>query len=722
MGKKYPRSEAEHLAKLNSQVPSYISWDLEDPKAREIALLAMGQSVASYQAVATHGARTRNFQSLAPKMDGKPGLLWSDYDYFRPEEAVPTKFVDILTASNNAYRQVGLIRNVIDLMGDFACQGIRLVHPNKRIEKFYEVWWERVHGKNVSERFLNYLFRLGNDVIRMQTAKINKPRRERMMKSLAVDIDIINQKQFQKGEIPWQYTFLDPRNIEVIGGPLANFIGDKQYALKLSQSLKRFISANRNSPKVIQLLGQLPREVRKSLDNFGDSFPLPSDQTFVFHYRKDDWETWALPLVYACLDDITTLRKLKLADRAALDGATSKVRVWKLGNIEAKLAPNPAAAATLADILGSSVGGGTVDIVWGPDIELIESNTDAHNFLGEGKYKPTLMNIYQCMGIPPTLTGTFGAAGTTNNLLSLKTLTERLKYARGMLLEFWRFQVRLVQEGMGFRFPAEIEFDFLNLDDPATINQLLINLADRSIISDEFIHRHIGANTDMERIRMRREGVDRDKGKLPMKASPYHEPEQEHGLKKIFAQTGTVTPSEVGIELEDRKKGEKNALEMRTPVQGSEPKKSGTGTPGRPKGKPDTVPRKTKRFTPKIRARMHLWAKASFDSIAEMIKDGILTTFDKRNLRSLNKEEFNQTEQLKFELLCGLEPFQDVSSVIINDLIMNLDSTTTLHDEFSSWLEDLKAAFIEFDKTLTIDHIRETRASFYVNLKEIENG
>ncbi len=722
MGKRYPKSEADHIAKITSLVPSYISWDSEDPKEREKALLAMGHSVASYQAVATHGSRTRNFESLTTNIDGKPGLSWSDYDYFRPGEAVPTKFEDILTASNNAYRQVGLIRNVIDLMGDFACQGIRLVHPNKRIERFYEVWWERVHGKNVSERFLNYLFRLGNDVIRMQTATINTSRRDRMMKSLAGDIEISNPGQFKKKEIPWQYTFLDPRNVEVIGGPLASFIGEKQYALKLSQSLKRFISANRNKREVVQLLKHLPTEVRNSLDNFGDSFPLPLDKTFVFHYRKDDWETWALPLIYACLDDITTLRKLKLADRAALDGATSKVRVWKLGNIEAKLAPNPAAAQTLASILGSSVGGGAVDIVWGPDIELIESSTDIHNFLGEEKYKPTFMNIYQCMGIPPTLTGTFGASGTTNNLISLKTLTERLKYARGMLIEFWRFQVRLVQEGMGFRFPAEVEFDFLNLDDPATINQLLINLADRSIISDEFIHRHIGANTDMERIRMRREEKARDKGNLPRKASPYHEPEQDHGLKKIFAQTGAVTPSEVGIELDERKKGEKNALEMRTPAQSTGPKKSGTGTPGRPKGKPDSGPRKSKRFTPKTRARMQLWAKASLNSISEMIKDGILATFGKKNLRSLNKGEFEQTEQIKFELLCSLEPFQDIDSVVINDLIINLDPTTTLHDEFNPWLEDLEAAYIEFNETLTIDNIRETRASFYVNLKELKDG
>ena len=36
----------------------------------------------------------------------------------------------------DAYDKVGIIRNVIDLMGDFTCQGINIVHENKSVEKF----------------------------------------------------------------------------------------------------------------------------------------------------------------------------------------------------------------------------------------------------------------------------------------------------------------------------------------------------------------------------------------------------------------------------------------------------------------------------------------------------------------------------------------------------------------------------------------------------------
>lgn len=52
-----------------------------------------------------------------------------------------------------AYDKVGIVRNVIDLMGDFASQGLTLVHPNKSIERFYRKWFENVNGLDRSERF-----------------------------------------------------------------------------------------------------------------------------------------------------------------------------------------------------------------------------------------------------------------------------------------------------------------------------------------------------------------------------------------------------------------------------------------------------------------------------------------------------------------------------------------------------------------------------------------
>ncbi len=722
--KKYPKSEANFLSDMVENQPAYFSWNDDN---KDVTFHNYSKTLAEFESIQSAKARYRDtYDDLAEKISGRPGLTMSDYEWFREAERIPSLayMPKVLTACNEAYLRVGLIRNVIDLMGDFACQGIRLVHRNKRIEKFYENWWKQINGQERSERFLNTLFRLANVVIRSKTARIDKRKREKMMRALASpDTDIrIDDRIYLKAEIPWQLVFIDPRSVRVAGGSLASFVGKRQYILKIPRNLTSLISHSKTLDEYKMLLSLLPNDIREAVEKPGKEILLPSDKTFVYHYKKDDWLEWAVPMVYACLDDIITLGKLKLADRAALDGAISKIRVWKLGDLEHKLAPTPAAAATLANILENHVGGGTSDIVWGPDIELIESDTNVHQFLGREKYEPTLMNIYQTLGIPPTLTGTFGAAGTTNNLISLKTLTERLKYARETLLSFLNEQIVIVQKAMGFRYPAEVEFDFMNLEDAAAVNQLLINLADRGIVSDEFVQRHVGASPSLEKQRIVKEDKERVNGRFPLKASPYHDPDKEHNLQRVFAQTGAVAPSQIGLELQPKKKGEKTALEQRTikptgvNVPGNPnqtPNKK--NTPGRPKNSPDTVPRQPKTFKPKTRAIIEVWAKNAQVLISDLLNPGFLRTFNKKNMRSLTAKEFDYAERLKFEILCHLEPLDDVSQANIKDAIAAGPIDLKYHNLCDQWIAETKDLI---KRPLTIDEIRNIRANFYIQYRE----
>ena len=159
-----------------------------------------------------------------------------------------------------------------------------------------------------------------------------------------------------------------------------------------------------------------------------------------------------------------------------------------------------------------------MDLIWGPDIQLIESKTSVHQFLGEGKYTPHLNSVYAGLGIPPTLTGTFGAAGTTNNFISLKTLTQRLQYGRDVLTAFWENEIALVQEAMGFRYPAKIEFDRMDLSNEDSEKALLVQLADRNLISDELLQTRFGVDSDLEKSRLNREHKQRKTNRMIQKS------------------------------------------------------------------------------------------------------------------------------------------------------------------------------------------------------------
>jgi hypothetical protein len=694
--------------------PAYVSWG--GTKAEQEESLRIYTRAIQESATASYGSRTRNFSDLTTTLSGRPGLRSSDFDYFRPDQAVPEKPKDIIAFARSAYRRIGLIRNAIDLMGDFACQGVRLVHQNGRVEKFYNDWFNRVRGKEVSERLCNLLFREANVPIRMRTAKINKQKRLEMQRSIAspdmtADIKI---SSFSKGEIPWQYSFIDPLTIEVIGGPLASLAGERKYVIKLPQHVINMIRKLRNSRNPLErnLLNDLDPEILQAAEN-NQGVLLPPDKTFVYFYKKDDWQEWADPMTYACFNDLILYERLKLADKTALDGAISKIRIFKLGSLEHKLAPTPAAASTLQSILGANVGGGTTDIVWGPDIELLETGTDVQRFLGEEKYRPTLMAIYACLGIPPTLTGTFGASGTTNNFISLKTLTERLSYVRNILLEFWNAQIKIVQTTMGFRFPAQVEFDFMYLDDPAAMTNLLLAMADRNIISDEFVQRHIKAKPDIEKRRVLAEAKGRE-GKDLEKISPYHSVDKDYGLEKIALQTGVASPSQVGLELSD-KNGEESALEMRRPQEKKEgPKQENTEDPnveepGRPKNSRDDAPRKEKQFKPKTKAAVELWARESQNKIAEILNPGILQQFNKKNMRSLNAEEFNIAEQIKFSVLYHLDYLDPIEErAIYAGLDKKLPNGVI--QECDEWISH---AASDMNRKLSIEEIRNIRATFY---------
>ena len=96
------------------------------------------ENVNSYDGVTKSlGYRAyRNFKDIEPNRSVRPGFTSMDYHAFRPDEQVPREQKRMIKMCMDAYSKVGIIRNIIDLMGDFGSQGINVVHPNKSAEKF----------------------------------------------------------------------------------------------------------------------------------------------------------------------------------------------------------------------------------------------------------------------------------------------------------------------------------------------------------------------------------------------------------------------------------------------------------------------------------------------------------------------------------------------------------------------------------------------------------
>ncbi len=656
----------------------------------------------------------RDFSNLTPNTSSRPGLTRRAYDEFRPSERVPTKHKDIVKFADKIYKKNGLIRNIIDLMGDFACQGVRISCANKRDEKFYQNWFEKVEGKDRAERFCNNLYRTGNIIIRRQTATIDLKTRSKLFKANAKADLKVEKEKVTKGEIPWRYIFLCPSTVDVVGGDYSAFVKKKLYALTIPTSYNTKLT-NISSDEERQLIKELPNDIKEAIKT-GKPIILPEDKTLVFHYKKDDWDSWACPMTYSIFDDIILLEKHKLADSAALDGCITNVRLWKIGHIgtnkEDRIMPGPGAAAKLRAILESHVLGGTIDIVWGPDIELQESKTDVYKFLGGDKYKPALDAIYGGMGIPATLTGSGEDGGATNNFISLQTLIQRLEYGRGVLLQFLNKELALLADAVGLE-PAVVEFDYMDLGDPAAILALLVQLSDRSLVSDETVQHAFKKNAGLELARIMREDKEREEDKRPEKAGPFYEGEPKQELEKAAVQKGYLTPQNVGLKPKELGRRVQNL--DKTKPKPAKPK--GVSGQGRPKNSKDSTKRKTKSFKPRSKASLELWASSAQDKIAEVLNPAILDHFKKKNMRSLTTAEIKYSENIKFGVLFNMQPFIEVTKDKIAAAFVASDTIPSeLNSAYSSLYNDVLQ---DLGRELTFDEIRQVQVHLY---SEIYSG
>lgn len=667
-----------------------ITWSDDDDKQKAFA--DYSENIDSYAGLGKSSAYSRNFLNIETNRSVRPEFTKRDYHAFRDSERIPSNQKRIIKMCMDAYDKVGIIRNVVDLMGDFGSQGISLVHPDRTAEKFFQQWFKKVNGKERSERFLNNLYRTGNVIIYKSNANVT-PELSTFMKSVANDIKV-EIPNITKNVIPWRYNFFNPTTVNLTDGGLSLFVGQKNYTISNSFSGDK-VGKKGGLPE--EVLTTLPPAARRAIERGDRDIPLEKDRLSAFYYKKDDWQLWANPMIYAILDDIIMLEKMRLADLSALDGAISNIRLWTLGSLDHKILPNKAAINKLRDILASNAGGGTMELVWGPELSYTESNSQVYKFLGSEKYDSVLNSIYAGLGVPPTLTGLAGnGGGFTNNFISLKTLVERLQYGRNLLTSFWQQEMEKVRKAMGFRRPAYVQFDQMNLSDDTAEKNLLLQLADRDIISHETILERFKEIPTVEKIRLKRELKERDASGTPDKASPFHNANHKKDLEKMDRQ------SELNEKSEKNKENKENKGQPNAPKPPSKE--------GRPLLKRDDKPRKKRVEKPKSKpglAELITWSQNSYDKISESVTTAFLKMNNKKNLRQMTKSEMFDVERIKFDVLTNISLLSEVSDAAIH---ASLAAGKVAPKAFKETLRD-KNIVIE---DMAIDNFRQQAISCYV--------
>lgn len=640
-----------------------------------------------------------------------------NYDTARPSEQLPVGDRDIIISCNNAYYTVGIVRNMVDLMADFCVKGIDWVHTNRNIESFYQSWFKKVNGYDVSERFCNYLARLGNNCVYTNFMRVPDAVASEWKRTKGEDFKNVvaaNRK------IPGQYIFVDITALSELYPDLGRFTTKRTFMLSFANGLVNSMSygpaaQNRINSQfdIANIIKYIPDELRKKITENNGNMVFNTDELRLSHYKKDDWDSWAKPLIYSILEPLTLLRKMHLADMSALDGAISNIRLWKVGYIDPtnplnSVIPNKAMLAKVREVVLNNITAGVLDVFWGPDLDFKESSTDVHEFLGPEKYQHIMSMIYDGMGIPPSLAGGAGGgdSGFTNNFISMKVLIEKLNYLRNKLTEFWEHEAKIVQKAMGFPSPAKLVFDDAILADEASYKKLLIELYDRDVISLEGLRSEFNLVDPIETSRVLKESKKRRKEKIPQKAGPYHDPMWKVSLEADLTKTGLLDPTVLGIEAD-----QDSIMDV----------VSAPTDNGRPKGAKDSTKRKTKKVSPRTKASLvietQVWAKESIDKISEVITPNFVASKSKAYARDLTNLEVDHLENIKLGVLGAHAPFSELTEESIIKSCSNLIDTSELKTVRDALLD----RFVEkFNRKPTIEDRRVAASAAYSILKTSE--
>jgi hypothetical protein len=191
----------------------------------------------------------------------------------------------------------------------------------------------------------------------------------------------------------------------------------------------------------------------------------------------------------------------------------------------------------------------------------------------------------------------------------------------------------------------------MTLSDEAAQKNLLIQLADRDIISHETLLERFKEIPQIENIRLKRE-LEKRETAGPPKASPFHNANHKNDLEKIDKQ------NQFNMKMQKQKESTSQPPEVKPN--------------GRPPLKQDETVRKQRVEQPRSKpgvAEILVWSDKAWNQVSELITKAYLSTKQKKNLRQLTKAEFQELEMMKLDIFSNLEAYDNVENSTIISLL-----------------------------------------------------
>lgn len=646
----------------------------------------------------------------------------------------------ILAQCELAYLDYGIVKNIIDLYSDLATEGIDIYHENKSIHNFYQAWATKVNlRERVHSMFVN-LFVFGNVFVHRRWASLNPNEKRSMQRAEAskrhndnlilqfpkYDKEIVkdekvldwylkNQKALSKAKaatteqpnldddkpdngakrIPWEFTFLNPLQIERRGKKIKGesywvMALDKQDTLDLA---KTFGMSTSYRVDIGSTQINLPKEFSDRVSsyqgpstNYAAEIKLTTDELSVIQAPgKFDWFDWAVPFVYPALKNLAFKDSLRNMEIKASESVINSVYLWKLGNLEKNLPAEDEHFERLADMLQQP--GQTLNVLWNDAISAEVIQADINGIFDIKKHESADKDILTALGVPEVLLG--GKGGNySNSYIAVVGVLERLESARERVMIWLNNEIKIISDAMNFRKLPEVKFGYTSLQDDKARQAFLISLYDRNVISADALLEEANTTMAVEASRLKEEEALRD--------TNIFEP------RGPFIKVPPGTPGAPGASSPKTANGRP------------------AGTPSGPTGKQSNPrPPKGQSVSEILEISEHLQVKGAefLEKIELFCSDRLLQARARENpnlkhLKQLRAEERDRLEQLIYNVFSHI-PVQEEK--IGDDFIINILNSNAAINIRAGVLEIYTNKIAEYARKFGKEPSREMRRKFIVN-------
>ena len=107
-----------------------------------------------------------------------------------------------------------------------------------------------------------------------------------------------------------------------------------------------------------------------------------------------------------------------------------------------------------------------------------------------------------------------------------------------------------------------------------------------------------------------------------------------------------------------------------------------------------------------------LWATKAQEDIAKSLNPILLEFYQKKNLRSLSSEQYEELDTIKTKVLFTIDPYTKITSDLVKDSLTKIN-TTHINSSMSlyrKWQYDLQA---KINSEMSIDDQKQAKAIFY---------